>query len=634
MKKNLLYFFLTLRLLNAQEIDLDSLLDDIKTKTDLSSKTKLENGGVSTVYTRDDIYRMQAKTLKDILKSTYPLGYTENNYGLPDPYYMGTAHPFVSSSIRIFIDDQELSLGLYGSGIVAYGNIELNFIDHIEVYTGNPTYEFSTEPTFVLVKLYSKNAKKDAGSKVFAQVGSFGDSLLSCYNSGDIGKEWSYFAYGSQNNDIREKHTSHDTELSRDTQTTFIFASFYDDNNKILIDAGTSKKDTFIDQSLDATPLGADLDNDFLHIGYNGTYNNLSYLLSYDTLNTKTNFIDDVTPIASAPYYGMLPIASLYSDSKSFVISSELKYNRITDTNKFITGLKYRYKGFEYDTILRNGFNIPRTGNTNQTVATAFIENQYSLEENSILTTGISVSKVQNNHSVQNDDLLMYRLGHTYTTNNFVFKSIYSHVEVTLDAYLVNGYNVYITDGKKDITKQDLLLEDIIYQKENNKYELIFSFLKTKDQMTPNFQTGLLENYSKTIAVKSAILMWTHTYSKFDKLYMTAEYDTIDNVPVLNTKQQYKAIIRNLNTYDKFDIFNELLYSRDSIEKENFYDYSAGIFYHVNEDLGVSLKATNIFAKTQTITYSRMNPLTFATEKSLEISPIDRHIMLSIEYLF
>ena len=102
------------------------------------------------------LQRMQAKSLKDILKSTYPLGYNENRYGRPDPTtFPIAAAPFLSSMMRVFIDNQEITTGLYGSGIVLLGDINLEFVDHIEVYTQNPSYEYSTESTYVLVKLYS-----------------------------------------------------------------------------------------------------------------------------------------------------------------------------------------------------------------------------------------------------------------------------------------------------------------------------------------------------------------------------------------------------------------------------------------------------------------------------------------------
>jgi len=149
--------------LSADESEIDDLLNSISAKDDLSQKTKLENAGISYVYTREDIQRMQAHSLKDILKSAYPFSYSENNYGLPDPYTMGVNIPFMSSSMRVYIDDQEITPGLYGSGMIIYGDMDVDFIDHIEIYSGNPTFEFSIEPAFTIIKLYSKNAQRDGG---------------------------------------------------------------------------------------------------------------------------------------------------------------------------------------------------------------------------------------------------------------------------------------------------------------------------------------------------------------------------------------------------------------------------------------------------------------------------------------
>lgn len=145
----------------ASDIEnIEELLNTIQKKTDLSSKTKMENGGISFIYTRDDLERMQANYLKDILKSVYPFGYSENKFGLSDPMYLDSLHPFVSSAMRIFIDNQEITTSLYGSGLIVLGDIDIGFIDHIEIYSQNPSYEFSTEPTFVLIKLFQNHIKK------------------------------------------------------------------------------------------------------------------------------------------------------------------------------------------------------------------------------------------------------------------------------------------------------------------------------------------------------------------------------------------------------------------------------------------------------------------------------------------
>ena len=627
----IILFFISVSI--AQEVNIDNLLKDIEIKTDLSQKTKLENGGISFIYTRDDLHRMQAKKLKDILKSSYPFGYDENRFGLPDPHNMTTTHPFMSSAIRIYIDDQEISTGLYGSGLIIYGDMDIDFVDHIEVYHGNPTYEYSTESTFTLIKLYSKVASKDAGSRVSISGGSYGASNINIYNSQELDNDWSYFTYISQNNDKRQKIQSYNTSLSKDKKDTHMFISFYDDNNKIMIDAIRQKRDSFMDQSIDATPINAEINRDYLHIGYNGNYDNFLYLLTYDLSNVKADFEDDVMPLPIFNY--MYPVASSAVYSKSNVFTGELKYKYNTTSNKLVAGIKYRYKDFKYTTLTRNRIPLPLTGNTNQSIATAFIENQYFIKSNSILTTGISFSRVRNNNSIQDDDLLMYRVGHTYTNNNWIFKTIFAHNEKTLDPYLVNSYGFFITNGKKDPEEQILLIENITYKKENNKYELVLSATKAKNQLMPNSQSGLLENYDKDLNVLNSEFRWTYNYRDYDKLYMAIGYNHIHNLPMFSDSlHQYTSTIRALNTYEKFDFFNELLFTRDNIENNNFYDYSLGAIYHYTKDLSISIKGTNVLDKARTRSYMRVNPVTFEQETPLNISPIDRSFMATVEYLF
>jgi len=105
-------------------------------------------------------------------------------------------------------------------------------------------------------------------------------------------------------------------------------------------------------------------------------------------------------------------------------------------------------------------------------------------------------------------------------------------------------------------------------------------------------------------------------------------------LPTADKITSYTSTIRNLNTYGKFDIFNEIIYSRDNIDKKNFYDYSAGVIYHSTDDLSVAIKGTNIFNKAKTIDYKRFNISTLDFETPLKISPIDKSIIITLEYTF
>ena len=137
--KIILLFILNIGFLFASNI-FDELLIDIELKNDLSQKTKKANNGIVTVITRSDLNMMNAKHLRDILKTT-EIGYNISRYGLVDPNMKGFS-PFASSNIRVYIDNQEISSSLYGSGLTILGDIDLGFVDHIEIYTANPSFEF------------------------------------------------------------------------------------------------------------------------------------------------------------------------------------------------------------------------------------------------------------------------------------------------------------------------------------------------------------------------------------------------------------------------------------------------------------------------------------------------------------
>jgi len=186
--------------------DIDNLLNDFKLSSELSNKTKDEAAGNLIVYTRDDIERMQANTLKDLLKSLRFLGYKENRMGQAD-IFNADPNLFNSSTARIYLNDHELFDPLLGSGFAFFGDMELDFIDHVEIYQGFPSFEIATEPATVVIRLYSKTAEHDAGGKIKAQMGSYGSNLLSTYYAQEF-EDFSYFAYASkQDNQYKDIST-------------------------------------------------------------------------------------------------------------------------------------------------------------------------------------------------------------------------------------------------------------------------------------------------------------------------------------------------------------------------------------------------------------------------------------------
>lgn len=618
----------------ADDLNIDKLLTDIKVKSDLSSKTKLENGGISIVYTRDDLDRMQARTLKDILKSTFPYHYSENRLNIPDPFTKATFLPYNSSLFRLFIDNQEITTSLYGSGLFTMGDVDIDFVDHIEIYSKNPSYEFTSEAAFVMIKLYSKNASKDNGSSVKLEASSYGASKIIVHNSAKLDK-FSYFAYASGNIDKRQTHKSYDTDLSRDKNVMHLFASIYNKKDKILIDVLKQSKDAFMNYSIDATPVVSTIDLNSLHIGYNTKVGNFSMGVDYDYLETKLQFLDDLNASVVNTY---ALVNSIDVSTKSDVITAKIKYNYITEKNNLIVGSKYRFKKYSYGTLKVNDVERPRTGNTNQRVANIFVENQYSIKENAIITLGIQASSVRNNNSIQQDNLIQYRTGYTYTTKNIVIKTVFAHLESTLDPFLVNSYGSYITDGKKDIVKANTISNNFIYETKLNKYEFAFGMIKKYNELVPTANRWLLDNQDKTITMYGTNFKWTHNYNEYNKLFVDLGYSLTKDYLNLDDIKQYSGVIRNINTYKKFDIFNEIVYYRDNQKSNNNnFDYSAGIKYHHSDSLTFFIKGENILNKAKKTTFIRRDsedPINPDKFMPLAISPIDQTVYVGMEYIF
>ena len=615
--------------------DIDSLLINIEKRTDLSQKTKLANSGISFVWTRDDLNRMQITNLKQILNSIYPFGYDENRYGLADPFTYHTNQPSMSATIRLYIDNQEITTGLYGSGLLLMGNANIDWVDHVEIYTQNPTYEYATESTITLIKLYSKSVVKDEGSKIKVASGSYGKNYVDAYHAGWV-KDWSYFVFGYKGNDKRKKSYSHQTTLSRDKQENTVIATLHKGKTNILLNAFTQDRNGFADASLDATPEKSKIKTAYFHLGIDSEINNFSYILTYSYSKIKSDMLDNVTPIPTAPYYGLFPAKSIQSNTHDIVLTGEVKYKKRIKNDRLLFGVKYRTKRATWDKSLINGVDMVLNRNKNiQNIASLYAENQYLFTASSLLTLGVEYQRVENKGTPQNDNLWMYRLSHTLIKKDWTFKTLYAHTLVPLEPYLVESHT-FLSDPLHHHKLQimDSFAENIIYKKDDNKYELILDYLNSKNYYLPD-SNGKITNYNKVLKMAGIDARWIRKYNENDKLFISESYREIQNAPTSSGDfKEYTSILRNINTYQKFDIFNELIYMRNNTSQKNFYNYSLGLQYHYTNDIVVGLKGINIFDDAPQSSYYRVNPTTFKQEEPLRISPIDREFLLNVSWVF
>jgi vitamin B12 transporter len=631
--KHIIQLLLFISILNANELNLDNLLDTFAKNSDLSKKTILENSGHTIVYTRDDIDRMMAKNLKDILKSYPIIGYRESRFGYPDILNMGGSLPFTSSPIRVMIDNHEITTAFNGSGFALLGDIDLGFVDHIEIYALGPSFEHSSELTYILIKLYSKKPSRDMGGKVEVNAGSYGYNFKSAYHANQLDK-FSYFTYVSQTNDKKKRYDSFDTQINRDQKKEHLFASFYTKKQNLKLQIINNEKHMSLNYSHSGTPVDDLTKYKFYTINYDYDINdNLQFLASYSNGDSKSYFSDD------QPYFCMDATTCMNSaniDVKEDIFSSSLKYTKKIGDNKLVIGGGVISKNFDYESLKLNGIEQTKDEYTKQTIGNIFAENQYLMDDNKIFTLGVKYNNIQNNGSINDDDIYLFRAGYTYLKNKFTSKTFIYNTTSVIEPHIIKS-NFSIPDTNLEPQQMEAVSQELKFDFDNSNLNFVASFGNIKNSIYQDPTTSKITNNKKDTSMAASYIDYIYTFDKNNKVLFDISYHTSKNIPFMDNFTQYSSFVRGLNSIGKFDIYNELIYRYDNFYKNDSYDYSLGINYNYCDDLSFYIKGDNIFDKGYQDSFSRISytsPQNFTQHQSLNISPIDRRVIIGMEYLF
>jgi hypothetical protein len=174
---------------------------------------------------------------------------------------------------------------------------------------------------------------------------------------------------------------------------------------------------------------------------------------------------------------------------------------------------------------------------------------------------------------------------------------------------------------------------DITHQFENNRVEFMIGKTKTKDFLLPNpNNNGLLDAYSQVIDTTNILLRYQYDYNLHDSFKVDSIFSDINNLPD-EDYTTYKVVVTALNSYKKFDFFNQLIY--DNICKKDYYNLDFGVIYNYSDAFTLSFKATNILNKGKEVPYVIQNSQPpFNQEDPLYLPLEDRKLLLTMEYLF
>jgi len=623
MIKNSLVFlyFISQGMIHAENVD--RILQEYNQKNALSQKTIDENKGHLVLFTREKLEKMHAKTLKDVFKTTPIIYYHENRYALPDPLTSGAFEPYRSNFIRLYVDGVEITQGWMGSGLMLYGDVNIDFVDHIEFYYMIPSFETSVEPAYLTVFLYSKDAKRDNGGKIDLIQGS------RWYNSQSIsyGEQREDFAYMVNFSHTDAKRETIDngtsTPLSRDFERTQLFSYVKSEDQIFHLQVMKKNTDSLAGMSWDATPLVSQLDYLNLHMDYGIDFNkHLHAQFAYDWL--KTDMIQaDEFPLL---WPDALGASTFYSEYKNSTYTSELTYKETIGNNRVTAGVKWRLK--KLDSFTKDGQDALISPFTEEMISSIFFQDQYALSEQELLTLGVSYNYISRNGGIEDDSLLQLRLGYIYTSEHWSYKMYLYRTQFALEP-LVRYLDL---STYQDTALQTTLgiTQEISYTDEKQRIRLFLHIMQDEDSLFQDRVSGL----GRDTKYFTTIFNYDYNFNMDNKLNLQFYYAHYKDIFNLKKLEDISGYFSFTNSYENFDFYNGVVWHQNSINDKNYFDLTSSVSWNVNEDITLTLKGQNLLNKAKKTSMFRVDPTTGNILIPLEISPIDRRITFELEYLF
>ncbi|TKI68975.1 TonB-dependent receptor [Sulfurimonas crateris] len=618
------FFLLFSTFLYAQDTNLDELLSQYREASELSYETKQEKSGNTTVFSRSDLDKMQAYTLNDVFKTLKMFTLKNSSFGptaLVKSPYSGQS----MSSVKIYINSYEVTSITSGTGIAQFGQMGLNFIDHIEVYQASNAISFHGEPGNMVIKLYTKDPSRENATVAQGSIDSNGGSrgqIIDAQNFDD----YSYLAnIDVSGNRFDKERNANNKELSRDSSRGQLYVNFAKKDD-YLIEGGVSREKSDIFNGFNAISSGIEGGD------ITSTY---SYLQFTKNLPSQTELIISGTyeeiDIQNSDTFG-IPLFDGSSSTNLNVATGSYAYDILLrkrhsyNDHNFLFGAEAKLKTFFLDSIQSNDIEKSyQLGPKQLDIYMLFAEDSYDINDDHQITLGAKAD-YYDNHLTEADTEYILRLAYLAKISE----------EFSLKSFIQKGYiypifsqttfsPVATPNPNLKASKNRVMKVEVEYKKEKLTLTLGTGVSKSKDGIIFNRALGTYVNNNGNSDFSQFFLTLDYRFDAENKLI--AEYFRAykDNYSFTSDRG---ALVQLYSTFGKFDLYNELIYrssyvGADGVYMDAGYDYTAGAIYHYNKHVNLKLKGENIFDK--------------AIETSIDgakIPALQRRGILTLEYIF
>ncbi len=627
----------------ASAYTVEQLLGEYAQKADLSTRTKKESAGYLIVFTRADLDAMKIKTLSELVNEIPFLRYNENAAGLSDVNYTSfqtnTFNPIV-----VYLNDRQMVAPFSGNGFQLLGQLDMSYIDHVEVYLGIPSYEIGFDTAATVIKLYTKKGYRENATVVSSSIGSRGTNDTYVYSGRDLGNGNSYFLYLDKRDNKRKKVDFYSPyfhklyTLSRNKYTYNFYGEFDTGNFRFESQAVFGKMDNFIGQSWYMTVDKNRTDFRYLYGGIYYTSSDDSWKASINySFTSSDNTQKSDGPLGVylkriSPGWPGIPVTYNTLESK---LEEKLSDVKVIKTFKikndlFMFGVRGRYRGFNFKkNQTDNDITLPGSKFSREYVASGIFEAHHMFNKRNMVVFSAKLEKHFVNGGITNFSTYGGRVGYIFNSNRWTFKAFLFSGANAPTPYVLYRQNLL---GKKRVSPQiaSALSAEITYRKDSSSYSLLLS--DTRVSKAIYFSASGYRNAPSITWLKSVSFRYRRDFDPYNRLYLNLWAFRLTDFR--SKRNLFGGYIALFNRIGRFTLYNCLSYRGLYGSHRPAYNLSSTLTYRATRNLVVYLKGTDLLNRAITTDYYRFDPINRHLTVLKDVPVFDRTVWLGVEYKF
>ncbi|NPA52852.1 MAG: TonB-dependent receptor [Aquificae bacterium] len=579
---------------------ISALLEKYEQAGRLEYKTVQEGEGHVILFSKEDLERMQAYTLKDVLKTIKFYHVYSDRYGR---YLFNYSLLFSQNvtTVRLFINDHEVSAVSTRTPFSIWDNIPLDNIDHIEIYLGESAIKFGNEYASVLIKLYTKDPSKE--NVIYTRISKdlksgYGFSI---YDAREVRSNLSYMLMFNISKFDRKSFDS----LSRDAQIHYGYLHI--DYSNLHLEASYISKDSDIF-------LGSALDNRLDDGNFEGNHKyislttrlledkSLKLTVSFDEIKTYTYEKDQNGLLSCIPNPSIIfqtaKVKTLENSSNIF-IQKEYTF----DNNKLLISGIYKNRRYELkkEGILINTIPLYTKGKADEEYFSLLMQGESKINKNIFFVAGIRYDNYQRPSNFEDIQGFMIKGEFVHKLPKNIYYKIFGGSFFVPTAFIEVANNPNLQVQKNKFITVEL-------EKKYKKSDIILAVGHTsiKDGIYFNPWTLKFQNLQEELSFTFYSIYAKLKISKTGKILLDI-FKIDPNKDILPFSSKEGAGLHVFEKIGKFDTYIGIIYRDgylfDNIEIDDGIDLTVAVKYRLNDKINIGIKGENLLNKALKVPY-------------------------------